>query len=360
MVKTTIPTLSLMALIVVAGCGGGTGTAKAAAGSDGEGGFVLLEEDLATARRADLSENVVLTGSLEPYRVVNLAAQVPGTVLRLLVDRGTSVRQGEVLAVLDAEGIRGMASAAASQLAVAEHSLEGARTLYEAGAMSELDYESAQAGLDAARAAASGAAETARRATITSPLAGVVSARWVSEGEPVNPGQPVLTVVDTRVLELRGQLPVEEATRVRPGQPVSFEVSGYPDRVFEGEVVRLDPTADAQTRQVGVYARLDNTSARMPGGMFARGQIAVERLADVVVVPQSALRTVAGGPALFVVVDGAIRVRPVTPGPTDRALRLVAILAGLEAGERVLTTPGVDVADGTRIEVAGTAASGEH
>lgn len=355
--KAWYATVLLILAVGAAGCAPGDAADTVETGQE-RAAYELLPADVAEAGRTALDETVVLTGSLEPYRVVNLTAQVPGTVVALHADRGVSVRAGQPLAVLEAEGIRGAAEAAESQLVVARQSLEGARSLYEAGAMSELDYEAARAAFEAARAAATGTAETARRATVASPMDGVVSARWVSQGEPVNPGQPMFTVVDTRILELRGHLPVDAAARVRPGQPVRFEVSGFPDRVLEGRVDRIEPTADSQTRQVGISARMANRD-RLPGGMFARGRIVIARLDEVVTVPWTALRGTPQGPLVYVLEGGAIRHRSVTTGPTDDVRGLIAILEGLEAGERVIVTPTVEVMDGTPARLAGAAAEQE-
>jgi RND family efflux transporter MFP subunit len=348
---------TVLILLAAAGCAGEAGNETGTEAD--QRAQVLLPADLATAERSTLDESVVLTGSLEPYRVVSLTAQVPGTLVRLYADRGDPVGRGDPLAVIQAAGIRGMADAAAQQLEVARQSLEGARSLHEAGAMSDIDFESARAAFEQARAAAASASENADRATMTSPLDGVVSARWVSEGEPVNPGQPVFTVVDTRILELRGNLPVDDAMRVHPGQVVTFEVNGYAGKTFEGTVARVEPTADTQTRQVGVYARLDNADRAMPGGLFARGRVAVDRLEDVVVVPQTAVRATPAGPVVYVLDGGAIRHRSVETGPVDRARRVQAILSGLDAGEQVVVTPTVEVADGTPAQVE-TLSAVEH
>ena len=95
----------------------------------------------------------------------------------------------------------------------------------------------------------------------------------VSEGEAVNPGQALFTVVNTDYLELAGQVPVNQAARVRAGQPVEFSLAAYPGRVFRGEVARVEPTADPATRQVGVYVRLPNRDRALVGGLFATGRI---------------------------------------------------------------------------------------
>src|SRR5690606_1161771 len=166
-----------------------------------------------------------------------------------------------------------------------------------AGAMSEFEFrgaqaarEAAQAQLAAARAQAAGAGEQAQRATITAPIAGEVSNRQVSEGEAVNPGQPLFTVVNTEILELAGQVPVNQAAGVRVGQPVEFSLSAYPGRTFRGEVARVEPTADPATRQVGVYVRLPNPGRQLVGGQFATGRILSGGETEAVVVPATALR----------------------------------------------------------------------
>src|SRR5690606_25683707 len=112
-----------------------------------------------TARVTDLTAGVVLTGSLQPYRIVDVRAQVAGTIQNLRVDRGNAVREGQPLATIQAEGILGQAegaragvAAAQANLALAEQQLESARTLHDAGAMSQLDFRAAQAGFESARA----------------------------------------------------------------------------------------------------------------------------------------------------------------------------------------------------------------
>jgi multidrug efflux pump subunit AcrA (membrane-fusion protein) len=140
------------------------------AGKADEGVVVLGPRDVAVAEETELASGVALTGSLAPYRVVEVKAQVPGVVRGLAVDRGSTVAQGAVLARIEAEGIRSQAAGAASgvaaaraQLSVAQRNLESARTLHEAGALSELElrgaeaqFEAAQAQLAAARSQATG------------------------------------------------------------------------------------------------------------------------------------------------------------------------------------------------------------
>lgn len=360
--------LGLAGLVALAAAGCSPGSQQTA--GEGEQPMLLDDGDVAVVRRASVAERVTVSGDLEPYRVVTLSAQVPGSIRSIDVDRGNRVRSGQVLAVLEAEGIREGAAgaeaavaAAEAALALARQQLESARTLHEAGALADLDLESARtaheaarAQLAGARAQAAGALESARRATVSAPMDGVVSARMTEIGEAVNPGQPLFTVVDLRKLELRAQISVADASRVRAGMPVTFELDAYPGRVFSGTLDRVEPTADPDTRQVAVYARLPNPDQSMVGGLFARGWIMLGEAREAVTVPEDALRNGTVGPHVIAIQGGRVRTRPVTPGVRDPGERLVEIRQGLEPGDTVLIVPGASAPDGTPVEVTPTSA----
>jgi RND family efflux transporter MFP subunit len=364
-----LPRLGVVAgLVLVSGlvaCGSGKGAG--AEDRTAEAVIVLGARDVAEAQLSDIASGIALTGSLQPYRVVEVFAQVPGTVAGIRFDRGERVGMGAVLATIVADGIKSQATgahaavaAAEAGLALAARQLESARTLHEAGAMSELDlrgaeanYAAAEAQVAAARAQAAGAGEAARRATVSSPITGVVSDRRVESGEAVNPGQKLFTVVNVEQLELVGQVPVESAGWIRAGLPVVFELKSLPGQTFEGSVARVDPVADGGTRQVGVYVRLNNPGGKIVGGQFATGRVMGERLMEAVVIPESAVRDSNGGAYLLVVEAGRVARREVELGARDVARGVVAVLSGLEAGEVVLAAPGATLPPGTRVQVNG-------
>src|SRR5690606_18422595 len=148
-------TLALAATLTLAACG-----PDESSGAPREANVVVLApSDVATAEIQEISGGVVLTGTLNPYRIAEVKAQVPGTVATLNVDRGDAVQSGQTLAVIRAEGIQGQAQGAAAAvaaaeagLALAQQQLESARVLHEAGAISDLDYRAAQTQHESARA----------------------------------------------------------------------------------------------------------------------------------------------------------------------------------------------------------------
>ena len=314
----------------------------------------LQASDLGTAEFTTLTGGVLMTGTLNPAQTVEVRAQIPGVVSRLAVDRGDGVAAGQVLAVIEAEGIRSAAAGAQAMVAAAESNhvvarqrYESARRLYERGAISQFDMQTAEAGyqaaqsqLAAARAQLAAAAESARRASVTAPISGEISDRQVNAGEAVTPGQPLVTIVNTTVLELAGQVPVQSAARVRTGQSVEFTFDAYPGQIFNGRVARVEPTADPSTRQVGVYLRLPNPQRRLVGGLFAAGRIVTDAADSVLTVPTAAVRAESGGSYVFVLENDHLVRKPVGVGSIDAGSGRTEIVSGLKAGDRILVAPG--------------------
>lgn len=344
------------------GCGGGTPAEEATAASPV---VELAPADFAVAAETALAAGIPLSGSLEPAEVVPISAQVAGTVGEVRVDRGTPVRRGQVMATISAAGVRSQAAgaragvaAAQANLAVARQERDAAEKLHEAGAISAIalqgaqaTYEAAEAQLAAARSQAASANEEASRTTITAPITGIVSQREVEPGQPVQVGAPLFTVVNSSALELAAQISVAEAARVEVGQPAIFTLTGQPELEYTGAVARKDPVADPATRQVGVYVRLPNPDGAIVGGQFARGRILTGGAERAVVVPVAAVRGSADSAFVLVVDDGTVARREVQTGARDETAGVVAVTSGIAAGDRVITTPGTGIAPGTVVQV---------
>ena len=372
--------IALAALLVLAACGGGgEADAKTATkgNSDARPALVLGARDVAVARAGDAAGGgVTVSGSLDPKEVVTLKAQVGGTIRTVHVDRGTPVRRGQLLVSIQAAGVQSQAAgaragvaSAEAQLALAKQRLDAARTLREAGAMSQIDYQTAvsqhaaaEAQLAAARAQETSAGEAAGYTRVVSPIDGVVSDRRVEGGEPIRVGDDLLTVVNARTLELAGQIGVAEAARVRVGQAVTFSIDALPNEELRGRVARVDPTADPGTRQVGVYVELPNPNGRIIGGQFARGRITTAGAGPVttaVLVPETAVRRDSSGAAsghVFAIENGRLVRRAVTLGARDEGAGTVAVLSGVRAGEQVIAALTADIAEGVQVTVAADSA----
>jgi RND family efflux transporter MFP subunit len=355
-----------MLALSLAACGG-SGEKVADTTTADANALMLGSVDVAVATESDIGSSILLSGALQPKDVVILRAQVAGTITDLRVDRGSRVQAGQRLLSIRAAGVMSQAAGAKAQVAaadanaaVARKQAEAARALYAAGAISAIEKETAEATLEAAQAQAAAARaqstsanEAAGFATVTAPFSGVVSARTRQNGEAVGVNDDILTVVDSRVLELSGQIGVADAARVRPGQVVLFSLDALAGEPFRGRVARVDPVADAGTRQVGVYVELPNANGRIVGGQFARGKIDMGSSKSVVVPITAVLDAAADGTGghVFVIADGKLTRRDVVIGARDDATGMVAIKSGVSAGEQVLRTPNGSLREGSVVKI---------
>lgn len=354
--------LLLLALGTLAACGGETADANDGAAAPTT--VVIGPENIVLAGQDSLRTGPVLTGSLVPSREARIRAELSARVLSTLVEAGTSVSAGTVLARLDDAALQAdllssktaltSASLTAEQ---ATRELERARTLGAAGAISTRDVESAeraqlqaQAQLDAAKARLAASERALGNTVVRAPFSGVVSERTVSAGDVVSPGNALFTVVDPRSLRLEASVPADAASALRVGAPVAFSLNGYAGRTFEGRITRISPIADAVTRQVGIIAEVPNRDGQLLGGLFAEGRVASEvRLA--VVLPEGAVDQRGPSPTVMRLSNGKVESVEVALGLRDAATERFEIRSGIVAGDTVLLGGARGLSVGTPVAV---------
>lgn len=355
--------LSLLALVATASaCGRG----DAAEGPPAAALVVNVgPEAVGVAMRTTLSIGPILSGSLVAERTAQIRAEVPGAVVQVFHDPGAVVTKGTSLAKIDDRaiqdaylGARSGFTAAQTAADLAGRELERAERLYAAGAVSERDLEnvrrselSARSMLDDAKARLSAAEKNRDATNVLAPYNGVVSERFVNPGDIVNPGAPLFTVVDPSTMRLEAAVPATELAQVRVGAPVRFTVTGYPDRVFEGRISSVNPSADPQTRQVRLFVRIPNTGQNLVAGLFAEGRVASETR-DALTVPARAIDQRGLTPQVVRLKGGIVERVQVTVGVRDDATDRVEILEGLAAGDTVLIGAALGVSVGSRVRVS--------
>src|SRR5262245_4143932 len=324
------PTLALvLALAVTAGCGAADGGAENSgnrarggaaaqtpessergggqAGRNGRGGrgrnatITLAATDLVAVRRGAVEDALPVTGNLQPLERVEVRARLEGELLAVHVREGESVRPGQVLARFEASeeesaqrSAEADVTAARTELSTASWNLEQTRELFREGAVPERDVKAGEqvvASATARLAAAESRLRTANQALqdtrVLAPSAAVIERRLTSNGEHVNRGASLFTLVRTQTLELTGAVPARVGNRVRPGQTVRFTADG---REFRGRVARVSPTIDPASRSVSVYIQIPNEDGALKGGTFASGRIVSRVAENALIVPTSAIR----------------------------------------------------------------------
>jgi len=325
----------------------------------------LLSIDVATAVPATLAETLKATGSLMPRRSIAIASQVNGTLKSVDARIGDSVKAGEVLATVDVETSeiqlsqqRSTAAATRAQLAQAENQLERTLRLADSGLTPSATVESEKASIEALKAnlaaleAQVAAAELViRNATIAAPFDGIVASRAIEPGQLISPGAALFDLVDLSMMEMTAYVPVSASPLLSPGQGVTLSVEGLPGQTFAATVEGVSPVAAQGTRTVPVLISVPNPGGQLRGGMFASGRITIEQVADVLAVPEAAVRQDAEGTYVLKIVDGALVRQPIAVARNWSSSRQAQLASGLAAGETYVSGKLDDLSAGMRVAV---------
>lgn len=186
---------------------------------------------------------------------------------------------------------------------------------------------------------------------LRSPIDGVVADRAVYPGDIAPAGTPLLVVMDTSKVILRLHIPQPQAAQLRLGDPATLEVPGI-EGGLPARVSILSPALDPNSTTVEIWLEADNPRGELTPGTSVAASIVVRKVADALVVPESAvLAGDSGGSRVMVVgADGIAYSRQVTTG--IRNAGLVEILSGLHSGEVVIVSGAYGLPDKTKVKAA--------
>lgn len=321
----------------------------------------LLTVTVAVPGQQTVSTIVTGTGSLAAKREMPVGvAGEGGLVTRVLVDAGSWVQKGQVLAVVDRSVQAQTAESLAAQIRVAEAdaklaqaNLERAQQLVGNGFISRADIDQRTATRDQAlarvRVAKAQLAETQarnRRLDIRAPEAGLVLARQVEPGQIVSSGSGTLfrMAMDGQ-FELRTQLSEADVQKLHVGAPAEVTPVGT-QTSFRGQVWQVSPVIDPTSRLGVARIALPYNPALRPGG-FASARIVAGSVTSVIL-PQSAVQSDQLGTYVYILndKDEAVRREVKTGDVSDQGVRITSGLAG---NERVVMTAGAFLNPGQKV-----------
>lgn len=361
--KNLASTVVVVIATLLAGCNKGPDLADKKATAANERPLLIASEDLHTVRNAALATGPSITGSVQPERRADLRAEVSAVVLQVLKENGDSVRRGDLLVRLDDTAIRdSLASADASARASgqafdqAERQFQRMTTLRKSGMVStqaledaETRRNNAQSDLEAAKTRTAQARQQLQRTEARAPFDGIVSDRKVSAGDTAQIGKELVKVIDPSSMRFEGLVSADSIGSVKAGQSVFFQVNGYGEKEFAGKVRRVNPAANATTRQVEVLVDFVDKQQRLLAGLYAEGRIETDS-ASGLTIPATALVRDGDKTAAWQVNGNALRKVSLVIGDRDPRSGDFVLRSGLAEGDQLIRHPSATLKDGQKIE----------
>jgi RND family efflux transporter MFP subunit len=356
---------AILLLVVLAawflfGRGGDEGAAAAGAGPAGDAQVPTVT--VMVPGRESIQTVVTGTGSLAARREMPVGvAGEGGEVTRVLVEPGSWVGQGQVLATVDrsvqvqtAQSLEAQVRVARADARIAQSELDRSQQLLGRGFVSRADIDRKTATRDSAQArvrvAEAQLAETRarnRRLDIRAPAAGLVLTRTVEPGQIISSGSGTLfRMAMGGQMEMRAQLSETDMARMTAGVPAEVTPVGS-TKTFRGEVWQVSPVIDPQSRQGIVRIALSYDPALRPGGFATARIVSGARAAPLL--PESAVLSDGEGNYVYVLdAQNQVQRRTVKVGEVSDAG--VAIADGLSGTERVVVSAGAFLNPGQKIK----------
>lgn len=326
-------------------------------GGDEEEGDVAIsstEVQVVKVEQGPIRQVLQVTGTLDalPNREVKISAMVPGRIVALLAMEGDSVGQGQLIARLDDSTLTQDLNQAKATLTDARQNEERQQKLFDRGIAAgkekedaERDYATAKADYDTKQIQLS-------RTQIHTPIAGMVTKRFVNVGEQVDgtADQPIVEVADFDPIILTASVPPAFLGSLKTGDTVEIKVDAYAEIPFSGTVDSILPELNAETNTATAKIKILNPGWKLKGGMFATGGIITGVHESALFVPAAAVVTRNDAPKVYVVgPDSKAQERDVKLGWRDGDK--VEILDGVHAGETVVTTGSYGLADQMKVTI---------
>lgn len=340
----TIVSLLLAATLLTA-CGPGGG---------GPPPDMAIEVAVSRPAQVVVEDTLPAVGTIEPDERVVLQPKVSGLIQSIHFKEGQRVRQGDLLFRLDAEKETALQAQAQAERDLALANLERAQTLSGSRAISRQELDQLAGTLAVRDATLELETRRLEERLIRAPFDGILGHREISEGQYVNAGQSLVTLVQDAQVKVEFRIPERQLGRLRVGQVGRLTVSAYPDQSFEGTISLVHPEVDLATRTIGARLVVANPDGHLRPGMFARVELVLGQREGALVVPESALVPALDTFSVYLVEEERARLRPVQLGV--RLPGRVELREGLTADSVVIVSGTQKLVDGIRVTPVADAA----
>jgi membrane fusion protein, multidrug efflux system len=309
-------------------------------------------------KRGEIVRRITLPGNVMAYQEATLYAKVAGYLKTIGVDKGDTVKEGDLLAEIEAPE---MLADLVKEKAESEAAQLDYKRVTEAQKKAS-DLVMPQT-VDAAKAKSSVAAAGVQRietllsyAKITAPFSGVITKRWVDPGALIPAptsgaaakSAAVVTLMDFSTVRIDAAIPDTEAPFVRKDLPVKVTVNELPDRTFQGTITRFAYALDESTKTMATEIDIPNPDLALRPGMWATIEIELQKKENALLLPAEALVTEKNKNSVFIVRDNKAQKVAVQCGFDDGVN--VEILTGCGPNDAVIVAGKQSVTDGQKVQ----------
>lgn len=299
-------------------------------------------------RTTSLSENIEVPGTLLPFEVTEIRAEITGRVVQLNIPEGSYVKKGTLLVKLFDEDLQAQLQKLQVQLQIAEKTAERYRELLKISGISQQEVDLSELQVSNLKADIELVRVNISKTEIRAPFDGRIGLKSISLGAYISPTNLLTTISQTNQLKMQFNVPEKYTGDMRKGRQVDFTIAGS-DKRFRATIIATASTVEENTRTLQVLTAINGSDPLLVPGSFARVSLRLGRDDQAIIVPTQAIIPQARNKQVVVYKNGTANFENVITGIRDSAY--VQIMEGVKAGDTVVTTALLSIQPDSKIQL---------
>jgi len=281
-----------------------------------------------------LKEKLSLPGVAKPWISLEVVSEIKGKIINKKTDQGRHVNKGDILAVIDKRDYQNAYDAALASYESALATQKRLKALVKNNFVTTSSLDDVDALVKTSKAAFDNAELNLSRCLIQSPMKGVVNRVYIENGKFLNPGDPVVQILQIDKLKIEVGIPESDVDAVRKLKFFNMTIDALKGKVCKGEYHYLSKTTDSMARLYNLEIKVNNQDGQILPDMFARVEIIKHEDANGIAIPMYSLVKVNGSVGVYIENSGIAKFTPVETG--FQTGWQTQILKGLDPGDKVV------------------------
>ena len=279
--------------------------------------------------------NISLSGSIEANEQVEIRSEISGIVESINFKEGSQVSKGQLLFKVNDVELRAQLGQAKTKEGLAAENERRAKLLLQKEAISQEEYDVAQADFKSAQAQSQLIRAQIAKTAVRAPFSGKIGLRSISPGTYITPAILVANLVNSGKLKITFSIPEKYASEIKTAADLNFTVANSPKK-YKATIYAIEPGIQAATRTLQVRAIAENSDGKLFPGTFANVELPLNSIKDAIVVPTEAIVPIQNGKKVFISEQGkAKEIMVETATRTDAS---ILVLSGLKTGDTLITS----------------------
>jgi RND family efflux transporter MFP subunit len=305
-----------------------------------------------SAQWRETGNRLELVGKAEADKEVVVASKSAGEIVQVNFKMGDFVSKGAVLAKVDDTYKRLAYENAQINYRKFEEDYEKFQVLRKGDAVSENQLRDIRIGFENAVIQLENAKKQWDDAKIVAPFSGFITSKNTELGAYVNPGTPIVGIADVSNLKVRLAVSEANAYQLRAGREVNVSAGVYPGVTYQGIITSISPQGSgAHTFPVEITIA-NNDKHPLKAGTYVNASVNMNHSGTTLMIPRDAIVSSVKDPSVYVVRGETVELVKITTGSDYSSY--IEVIAGLGAGDRVVTNGQINLMDGAKITIIGS------